>query len=119
MKLAWAAFQTFEFLFDPLHGGRIVVSFRTDPCRTISLSLSLSLSVCISVCLSVSLSLCLSVSLSSTNGRSLQNFECASEYVEGFEAIYSQTPACGTSVASHVFQPDATDLTRYDNDTPL
>ncbi|CAM9640288.1 unnamed protein product [Scytosiphon promiscuus] len=41
--------------------------------------------------------------------RFTSNFECA----EGFEGIFEDAPGCGTAVPSHVFQPDATDLTRY------
>ena len=43
----------------------------------------------------------------------LQNFECA----DGFESVFEDAPGCGTGVPSHVFQPDAADLTRYDDTT--
>lgn len=39
----------------------------------------------------------------------LQNFECAT----GFEEEFEQTPACGTGVATHVFQPEETGIFRY------
>eukprot|EP00903_Cladosiphon_okamuranus_P010302 g9750.t1 len=37
------------------------------------------------------------------------NFECAM----GFETYFNATPACGTGVASHVFQPEETGDLRY------
>lgn len=39
-----------------------------------------------------------------------QDFECAT----GFEDFFEQTPACGTGVASHVFQPEETGEFRSD-----